>query len=387
MDCATPFEAKPSDTVHYYDNGGAFVIPDFSRRRERLFRELKDRKLPNLLVTCPHNVTYLTGFTGEDGFLFANKDKVTILSDARYEEQLQQECPLDPVFIRGATITMIDAAAKWLATQKLRDVCVESQSITLAQWEKLTGQIENVHFESCSGVIERLRERKDASEIEAIARAVSIAERSFVSVRAMLTGDMSEKTVADQLEFSIRRLGGTGSAFKSIVGVGSRAALPHGRPSAKRIDEDAFVLIDWGAKEHLYLSDITRVIITGKPTSKLQKIYQTVLSAQEAAIRAIRPGILMSEVDAIGRGIIEKAGFGKRFTHSMGHSFGLQIHESVRLAKGQERPLEADMVVTVEPGIYIPGVLGIRIEDDVLVTKSGNRVLTSLPKQWDEIQP
>ena len=305
------------------------MIPDFSRRRERLFRELKDRKLPNLLVTCPHIGTYLTGFTGEDGYLFANKDKVTILSDARYEEQLLQECPLDPVFIRDATITMIDATAKWLATQKLQNVCVESQTITLAQWEKLRGQIENIRLESCGGVIERLRERKDASEIEAIERAVSIAERSFVSVRAMLTGDMSEKTVADQLEYSIRKLGGTGSAFKSIVGVGSRAALPHGRPSAKRMDDDAFVLIDWGAKEDLYLSDMTR--------------------------------------------------FGKRFTHSLGHSFGLQIHESVRLAKGQERPLEADMVVTVEPGIYIPGILGVRIEDDVLVTKSGNRVLTSSP--------
>ncbi len=362
------------------------MIPDYSKRRERLFRELKHRKLPNLLVTCPHNVTYLTGFTGEDGYLFANKDKVTILSDARYEEQLQQECPLDPVFIRGPTVMMIDASAGWLSAQKLREVCVESQSITLAQWEKLTGQVENVQFGSCSGVIETLRERKDASEIEAIERAVSIAERSFVSVRAMLTGDMSEKTVADQLEFSIRKLGGTGSAFKSIVGVGARAALPHGRPSAKRMDEDAFVLIDWGAKESLYLSDITRVIVTGKPTSKLHKIYQTVLSAQEAAIRAIRPGILMSEVDAIARRIIEKAGFGKRFTHSLGHSFGLQIHESIRLANGQDRPLETDMVVTVEPGIYIPGVAGVRIEDDVLVTKSGNRVLTSLPKQWDEIQ-
>ncbi|HUP82306.1 MAG TPA: aminopeptidase P family N-terminal domain-containing protein, partial [Pirellula sp.] len=185
------------------------MIPDFSKRRERLFRELKHRKLSNLLVTCPHNVTYLTGFTGEDSYLFATKDKVTILSDARYEEQLQLECPLDPVFIRGATVTMIDASAAWLSAQKLREVCVESQSITLAQWEKLSGQVENVQFGSCSGVIERLRERKDASEIEAIERAVSIAERSFVSVRAMLTGDMSEKTVADQLEYSIRKLGGS----------------------------------------------------------------------------------------------------------------------------------------------------------------------------------
>ena len=363
------------------------MSPDFIKRRERLFRELKDRKLPNLLVTCPHNVTYLTGFTGEDGYLFANQDEITILSDARYEEQLQLECPNDSVFIRGATISMIDATAEWLSTQSVSQVCVESQSITLAQWEKLKGQCESVQFGSSAGVIERLRERKDASEIQAIERAISMAERAFVSVSAMLTGDMSEKNVADQLEHSIRKLGGSGSAFKSIVGVGARAALPHGRPSSKRIDEAPFVLVDWGAKEHLYLSDITRIIITDKPTGKLQKIYQTVLSAQEAAIRAIRPGILMSEVDAIARGIIEKAGFGKRFTHSLGHSFGLQIHESVRLAKGQERPLEADMVVTVEPGIYIPGVAGVRIEDDVLVTKSGNRVLTSLPKQWDEIQP
>ena len=361
--------------------------PDLIRRRERLFRELKERKFPNLMVTCPFNVTYLTGFTGEDSYLFVDQGKITILSDARYEEQLSQECPNDPVFIRSATITMIDAAAKWIAAQKLREVCVESQSISLAQWERLTENVVNVQFGSCSGVIERLRERKDASEIAAIERAISIAERSFVSVRAMLTGDMTEKSVADQLELSIRKLGGTGSAFKSIVGVGARAALPHGRPSGKRIDEAPFVLVDWGAKEDLYLSDLTRTIITGKPTSKFHKIYQTVLTAQEAAIRAIRPGILMCDVDAIARGIIEKAGFGKRFSHSLGHSFGLQIHESIRLAKGQERTLEADMVVTVEPGIYLPGVAGVRIEDDILVTKSGNRVLTSLPKQWDEILP
>lgn len=361
------------------------MTADFGKRCERLFRELRDRKLPNLLVTCPHNVTYLTGFTGEDSYLFAADSEITILSDARYEEQLQQECPDTPVFIRVASVTMIDASADWLSLQGLSSVCVESQTITLAQWEKLGQKLKNVRLSSSSGVIEKLRERKDASEVAAIENAISIAQRAFVSVKAMITEDMSEKSVADELEYSIRKLGGSGSAFKSIVGVGPRAALPHGRPSSKRIGEDAFVLIDWGAKEQLYLSDLTRVVITGKPTSKFRKIYQTVLDAQEAAIRAIRPGILMSEVDGIARKIIEQAGFGKRFTHSLGHSFGLQIHESIRLAKGQERPLETDMIVTVEPGIYFPGVAGVRIEDDVLVTKSGHRVLTSLPKTWDEI--
>jgi Xaa-Pro aminopeptidase len=358
---------------------------DYSKRRERLFRELKDSKIPNLLVTCPHNVTYLTGFTGEDSFLFANRGEITILSDQRYEEQLQSECPDDALFIRGATVSLMDAAAKWLAPQGLTELCVESQSTTLAQWEKLNQELKTLSIRSSNGVIEKLREKKDPTEIAAIERAISIAERSFTSVKAMLTGQMTEKNVADEIEFSIRKLGGAGSAFKSIVGVGPRAALPHGRPSDKRIEEDAFVLIDWGAKENLYLSDLTRIIVTGKATTKFRKIYQTVLNAQEAAIRAIRPGIMMSEVDAIARGIIDKAGFGKRFTHSLGHSFGLQIHESIRLARGQDRPLEPDMVVTVEPGIYIPGLAGVRIEDDVLVTKSGNRVLTSLPKQWEEI--
>jgi Xaa-Pro aminopeptidase len=358
---------------------------DFGKRWDRLFRELRERKLPNVLVTSPYNVTYLTGFTGEDSYLFANDGQLTILSDARYEEQLQEECPSLPLFIRGATISMIEASAVWLKANKIRALAVESQTTTLAQYEVLRETMEGASIVSANGVIERIRERKDATEIEAIERAISIAERAFVSVRAMMTSDMTEKSVADELEYSIRKLGGSGSAFKSIVGVGSRAALPHGRPSLKKINEDAFVLIDWGARENLYLSDLTRIVITGKPSARFRKIYQTVLAAQEAAIRAIKPGAIMSDIDAIARQVIEQAGFGKRFTHSLGHSFGLQIHETIRLAKGQDRPLEPDMVVTVEPGIYIPGLAGVRIEDDVLVTKTGNRVLSSLPKQWDDI--
>ncbi|MEQ1829277.1 MAG: Xaa-Pro peptidase family protein [Pirellula sp.] len=358
---------------------------DHAKRCDRLFRALREHDLPNLLVTSPFNVTYLTGFTGEDSYLFAADGKITILSDARYEEQLQLECPNIPLFIRQAAVSMIQAAGEWLTAHRLRSVCVESQSTTLSQYETLRDTLSGANLTSSSGVVERLRERKDASEVEAIERAVTMAQRSFTSVTAMLTGDMTEKNVADELEFSIRKLGGAGSAFKSIVGVGPRAALPHGRPSSKRIGDDAFVLVDWGAKEDLYLCDLTRVVVTSKPSNKFRKIYQAVLDAQQAAILAIKPGAMMSDIDTVARTVIEQAGFGKRFTHSLGHSFGLQIHESIRLAKGQDRPLEPDMVVTVEPGIYIPGLAGVRIEDDVLVTKTGHRVLTSLPKSWDEI--
>ncbi|MBU6174010.1 MAG: Xaa-Pro peptidase family protein [Planctomycetes bacterium] len=355
------------------------------QRIEGLRRELRRQKLPSLLITSPHNVTYLTGFTGEDSFLFVDPTSIVIWSDARYEEQLQEECPTTEVMLRKPSEQLMPTVARWLVKNKVSSVHVESASTSLAQWESLCEIITPIQVHSCSGIVERLRERKDDQEILAIERAIGIAQKSFIATTSMMHGDFTEKNVADSLENNIRQLGGQGSAFKTIVGVGARASLPHGRPSSRKLQEDHFVLIDWGAKENLYMSDLTRVVITGKPTPKLQKVYQVVLNAQQAAIRAIRPGVLMSEVDRIARTIIEQAGFGKRFTHSLGHSFGLQIHESIRLAGGQDRPLETDMVVTVEPGIYIPGSIGVRIEDDVLVTKDGNRVLSSLPKEWDEI--
>jgi Xaa-Pro aminopeptidase len=356
-----------------------------AQRQHKLFRQLRDQKIQNFLITCPHNVSYLTGFKGEDSFLFVNGEKLTIWSDQRYDEQIREECPDLAMELRGPTKTLIDVFGRFAKKQGLSSIHVESSSTSLTQWLKLNDAVGSNVLTPCAGVVEMLRERKDSFELEAIERAIDYAQRAFVSAVAMVTPGSTEKNIADAIESNIRSLGGAGSAFKTIVGVGPRAALPHGRPSRKTVNEDAFVLIDWGAKEELYLSDITRVIVTGQPTAKLRKVYQTVLDAQKAAINAIRPGVLMSEIDAIARAVIEQAGFGKKFTHSLGHSFGLQIHESIRLARGQDRPLEPDMVVTVEPGIYLPGLLGVRIEDDVLVTKSGCRVLTSLPKEWDQI--
>ncbi len=356
---------------------------DHAKRVERLLKELHRQRINSLLVTCPFNVTYLTGFTGEDSLLFVSHDRIFLLSDPRYEEQIQSECPDLELIIRASNIPIIDAAAKELVAMRLTDVCVESISITLAQWERLNELLTNASLRSSRGIVERLRERKDPSELAAIERALQFAERAFTATKAMLHEDQTEKNISDELEIAIRRLGGVGSAFKTIVGVGPRSALPHGRPSSLKLGTSGFVLIDWGAKEDLYLSDLTRVIVTGRVSPKLEKIYRTVLEAQQAAIEAIGPGVLMSHVDSVARGVIERAGYGKRFSHGLGHSFGLQIHETIRLARGQDRALEPDMVITVEPGIYLPGFGGVRIEDDVLVTKTGNRVLSSLPKDWE----
>lgn len=360
------------------------VTPDFGKRLERLRSALRRGGQTNLLVTCPHNVSYLTGFTGEDSFLFVAEESVFLISDARYSQQIGEECPDLELVVRPSTMPIVDATGKEIRSRSIAHVWVESLTTSVAQWEQLRASLEGVELLSSRGMVERLRERKDASELAAIERAIDMAQRAFTATRSLFHPEQTEKQVADTLEQNIRRLGGEGAAFKTIVGVGPRSALPHGRPSSVKLGTSGFVLIDWGAKEKMYLSDLTRVVVTGRVSPRLEKIYRVVLEAQLAAIARIGPGVLMSEVDATARGVIEDAGFGKKFTHGLGHSFGLQIHESVRLARGQDRPLEPDMVVTVEPGIYLPGFGGVRIEDDVLVTKDGHRVLSNLPKAWEE---
>ncbi|MBU6236773.1 MAG: aminopeptidase P family protein [Planctomycetes bacterium] len=357
---------------------------DYEKRRERLRSEFRRTGQENLLVTCPFNVTYLTGFTGEDSYLFIDRSTEFLLSDARYSQQIGEECPQLELLLRPSNMSIVDMAGKEAASRSIKRMWVESLTTTVAQWERMRELHPQGELLTSRGLIEHLRERKDPSELAAIQRAIDYAQRAFLATRSLLSPEQTEKQISGDLETNIRRLGATGSAFKTIVGVGPRSALPHGRPSDVKLGTSGFVLIDWGAKEDLYLSDLTRVVVTGKVSPKLEKIYRVVLSAQLAAIDAIRPGVLMSQVDAAARRVIDEAGFGKKFTHGLGHSFGLQIHESVRLSRGQDRPLETDMVVTVEPGIYLPGFGGVRIEDDVLVTKEGHHVLSNLPKTWEE---
>lgn len=355
---------------------------DYAERRTKLLRHLKKAEIPALLVTNPVNVSYLTGFTGDDSYLFLSPKDRIILSDGRFEEQLGQECPELTLEIRRPPTSMTALLEKVFSATKCGKVGIESAAITLEFHLKLLEKFSEMEFVPTTGQVEQLREIKDKHEIEAIRVAVDVAQRAFAVIRASLRGERTEKEVADELEYQIRTFGGTCSSFPSIIGVGPRAALPHGRPSEKKISEAEFVLIDWGARVGQYVSDLTRVLVTGKIPPKLERLYGVVLKAQRAAIEAIRPGALMKEVDAAARGIITKAGYGKEFNHSLGHGLGMQVHESPRLAMDQERPLQAGMVVTVEPGIYFPGWGGIRIEDDILVTKSGHEVLSSVPKDF-----
>ena len=203
-------------------------------------------------------------------------------------------------------------------------------------------------------------------------------------MKVSLTPDTTENQIAAELENQVRRFGGKGLSFTPIVGVGPRAALPHGFATEKQIHESPFVLIDWGACEGQYVSDLTRVLVTGKLPAKLRKIYNIVLKAQRAAIEAIRPGVECSAIDKIARDIIVKAGFGKEFGHGLGHGIGLEIHEAPRFSMLADTVLKAGMIMTVEPGIYIPGWGGVRIEDDILVTRNGYEELTDVPRELDQ---
>ncbi len=357
----------------------------FQVRRDKLRRSLKSTGADSFLVTDFTNVSYLTGFTGDDSFLLILPDKEVMLSDPRYTTQLQEECADLDLEIRSPGIAMFDSIRKTLRKSREKRVGFEANAMTVQMHTRLVEEIDKVEWVACHGQIENLRLIKDREEVRAIRDAVDIAQRAFAVIRCGLRATETEQAVAHGLENQIRLFGGRGCSFPPIVACGPRAALPHASPSSVTMDSHGLLLIDWGADERGgYKSDLTRVLVTGKISPKLERVYRLVLKAQQRAIDSIRPGVLCSAVDAVARKVIDSGGFGKFFGHGLGHGIGLDIHEGPRLAGGCDRPLKAGMVVTVEPGIYLPGVGGVRIEDDILVTRDGHEVLSNVPKGWDD---
>ena len=235
--------------------------------------------------------------------------------------------------------------------------------------------------------MESLRIIKDKYEIESLRKSIRAAAKGFELIRCALRPEQTEREIRNDLEYALRRFGADDKGFGSIIAVGERAALPHAVPGDKRVEEAELLLIDWGAKCEGYVSDLTRTLITTtKPSAKLRKVYNAVLAAQKSAIAAIRPGIAMQDIDTIARKSLQDAGLDKLFTHGLGHGLGLEVHEGKRFCPGSMTELKPGMVMTVEPGVYIPGWGGVRIEDDVLITKDGCEVLTPMvAKEFDEM--
>lgn len=353
-------------------------------RRQKLLQLIKREEVEALLVTNPVNVTYLSGFTGEDSYLLVSKKGVVLLSDGRFSAQIALECPSLDVVIRKPSQGIHQIVAETLHKRKVASLGVDGGHLSIGSFQHLNELCAETDLCVIPPLVEELRLIKDADELTQIKLAIEHAERGYAAMKANLLVTQTEREAAFDLEHAMRRFGATRASFEIIVAAGDRSALPHARPTDLRIDASDFTLVDWGASAPSgYKSDLTRIIVTGKISAKLEKIYGVVLNAQIQGIQAIRPGITGREVDKISRTVIEKAGFGKAFSHSLGHGIGLDIHEGPRVSPIADQVLKPGMVITVEPGIYLPGWGGIRIEDDVLVTPDGCEVLTSVPKELD----
>jgi Xaa-Pro aminopeptidase len=371
----------------------AVPSPDYAERRQRLSRALPEEGVALLLLTNPVSVTYLTGFSGDSSYLVLSRDRAVLISDGRFTAQIAEECPGLVAHLRPPTRTVAEAAAEVLGQHGGRSVGFESAHLTVGEFETLRELTKELEWRPGRDRVERLRAVKDAWEVEQIRQAIRLAERAFAMFRALLRPGDTEKDLCDALESYVRRAGGRGTAFPPIVAVGERAALPHAPPTDRKVSDGSLVLVDWGACGPFYKSDLTRVLVPRNNITpsggdsgagfepKLQEVYDVVLRAQRAAIAAIRPDVKSGEVDAAARQVITDAGYGSYFTHSVGHGVGLQIHEAPMMRPGSETVLQAGMVVTVEPGIYLPDWGGVRIEDDVLITPDGGEVLTHVPTE------
>jgi Xaa-Pro aminopeptidase len=359
-------------------------------RIEKLRGSLASHEVDALLVTSEVNVRYLTGFTGDSTFLLVTETEATLLSDRRYEEQIAAECPHLAAEIRGPDKPMLQLVRQvWesvSAHQPSLRFGLEAEHVSWSLASQISDTVAPGACEATTGVVESLRQIKDAEEIDRLRRAVAVAEGAFRSVVEGLHSDQTERELAYALEAAIRERGGSGCGFPPIVAVGANAARPHAQPGANRLSQSPLLLVDWGALLEGYTSDLTRVLFTGLPTDAMAEVYGIVLEAQQAAIAAIGAGVPLCQVDAAARDTIAAAGYGDRFGHGLGHGIGLQVHEAPRMASTQEELLQAGMVVTVEPGIYLPGQFGVRLEDDVLVTETGCEVLSKLPKGLEAAQ-
>lgn len=355
-----------------------------AHRVDRLRKSLQDQGVDALLVTDETNVRYLTGFTGDSTSLLVTQSDLKLISDRRYEVQLQEECSGIPAEIRGPDKRPAEWICLCIESLGLEKVGLEDHSVNWGSLKYFQETLPNVKWEATSSIVLNLRAIKDESELRLIRRAIHISERAFNVLKASLRPSMTELDAAYLMESAIRSFGGSGVGFSTIIASGPAGALPHYHPKSLPIQQNQGLLIDWGARFGGYTSDMTRTLSIGKISAKMREVYPVVLDAHLAAIEQVRPGARMCDIDAAARNVIEKAGFGWAFGHGLGHGIGLNVHEQPRLASIETGELKEGMVITIEPGIYLPGELGVRIEDDVLVTNTGHEVLCSVPKGLEE---
>lgn len=342
-----------------------------------LRKRLLDLPADAFMISNATNWRYVSGFTGDAGTCVITDDRAIVFTDSRYVEQAQMEAPGFEVCV---TVREKDVLRDRLMELGVKRLAFEKDHVTYSSWEKLKEKFEGVELVGVSGWVEELRAIKTSEEVKLISRAQEIADSALAMLLNSLKRGVCERDVALDLEFTMRKMGAQGPAFPIIVVSGERSSLPHGTPSERVFRDGDFVTIDWGAQVGGYCSDCTRTFIIGVADSRHEEIYRVVKAAQEEALAAVKPGGLAKDVDLAGRKVIEDAGYGEYFGHSIGHGVGLAVHERPVVGPKSDAVLEPGMVITVEPGIYVPGFGGVRIEDLVLVTDTGCKILSTNPK-------
>lgn len=356
---------------------------EFAARRGALERRMAAEKLDAFVVGVGPNVRYLTGFTGSNGLVVMLRDGAVFFTDPRYQIQAAQEvdCP-----VRVASGPILLQVAALLRRVKSKRVGFEKSRMSVEAHQTLKDALPmRSSLEPVGGWIERQRMVKSNAEIGAIRRSVELNSRAFEQVARRVRPGMRESGLAAELDYRMRRLGAERPAFETLVATGARTALPHARPTAARLPARGFVLVDMGAMLDGYASDMTRMLFLGRPDTRAKRTYRAVLEAQLAAIDAVRAGVQAQAVDRAARRVLARHGFERAFVHSTGHGLGLEIHEPPRIGKKEKTALEKGMTVTIEPGVYLEGFGGIRIEDTVMVTEKGCEVLTPTLKELQVI--
>jgi Xaa-Pro aminopeptidase len=347
-------------------------------RINHIKRILREDKVDGILITNLENVHYLSGFTGSDAALLITENKGYFLTDSRYTTQAREE-------VSGFEVVQykkkIEGLSNLMNDLELRGIGFEGQDLTYQAHKEFAEKVSGGEFIPINERVKNIRTVKGNGEIALIKKAIDIASKSLRENVWRITPGNHEREVALELEFSMRRNGADNIAFDTIVVSGDRSALPHGKPSEKKIHNGDFVIIDFGARYGGYYSDETRTFFCGKPNRRQKEVYQIVKDAHDKAISSVRPGMKATEVDAVARGWIKDAGYGEYFGHGTGHGVGLAVHENPVIGYESEDVVEEGMVFTIEPGIYIPGWGGVRIEDMVLVTENGCEVLTDMSKE------
>jgi len=360
-------------------------VPDpRPRRRASLTELLRAANLDALLLTGPANIQYITGFTGSNALVLVTPHETFLITDFRYATQVRDE-------VEEAVVVAIEPQSLWAALWRILPerhvgrVGFESGQLLHRDFERLLQGGSQWEWRPTLDLVESLRERKDAEEIASIARAADVATHALEATVSRVRAGMTELEIAGLLEQALRSYGSQGFPFETIVASGPRAALPHARAGTRRVEKGEFLLVDFGAIVDGYCADITRTFVVGRASEEQRRVYDIVRAANEQAAERVRPGMKGRDADAVARSYIEDLGFGEAFGHGLGHGIGLEVHEAPRLARTSETELPEGAVVTIEPGIYRAGWGGVRIEDDVVLQRSGPRVLTNFPRELMEI--